>query len=151
MIEFIKGEPVCRWNGVLMNEDGYKKLFGEYFEYEPVFEDDIIETDDVIYTDMNQGEFLKFILETFADHRGKEPEYDEVLSKGSGFWQHCERVEVECSYILHERTVEEYADAIYKPYAAFKEDHPNFNIEKYNEFMDELDEYYEALSYDSED
>ena len=30
-------------------------------------------------------------------------------------------------------------------YAAFKEDHPNFDIDKYNQFMDELDEYYEAI------
>lgn len=151
MIEFIEGEPFCRYNGVLTDEEGYRKLFGDYFDYEPVFEDNIIEAGDVVYTDMNQGEFLKFVMETFAEHRGKEPEYDEILSQGRGFGRHCEREAVECSYILHERTVDGYANCTFKPYAAFKEDHPNFDIDKYNQFMDELDEYYEAMRYDSED
>lgn len=146
MIEFIKGEERCRWNGILMTSDNHEKLFGIH-ECEPIIEDDFIEIDNVIYTDLCFGDLFNLMIKTNSKHRGKEPEYDEILSQGHGFGQYCERAKVQCSYIIKDDVLERFEGIITKPYCDFKKDYPNFNREKFFEFQKELDEYYDNKMY----
>ena len=138
MIEFINGEPFCRWNGTLMNEKNHKKLFGVQYELD-MFEDDIISFDGVYYTDLPFGKLVMSLAEKIVE---KVEDYDDVLDKGYGWSGWCEEKELEGKMII---PIDMIKDMTVKPFQDFYKKYPKFNKEKYLEFYDELDEYYDNL------
>lgn len=138
MIEFIKGEKFCRWNGVLMSEENHKKLFG--IDGEADISDDIISYDGVYYTDLPFGELVTRLAEWYGRIVHKVEDYDNVIDHGYGFQSWCSEKELENKMIIPIWAVE---NCTVRPMSDFKKDFPDFNQEKFLEFYNELDEYYE--------
>lgn len=137
-IEFIKGESNCRFDGIILNEDNCKKLYGYEGEVD-ILSDDTIIIDNIIYSNQKFGEIIKMLGEV----HGKVEEYDEILSQGRGFASHCKDKELEDTVVISLSRID-YIDNL-KPFEDFKKDYPNFNLEKYSEIYDELDKYYSLL------
>lgn len=137
-IEFIKGESNCRFDGIILNEDNCKKLYGYEGEVD-ILSDDTIIIDSTIYSNRKFGEIIKMLGEV----HGEVEEYDEILSQGRGFASHCKDKELEDTVVISLSRIE-YIDNL-KSFEDFKKDYPNFNLEKYKEIYDELDRYYSLL------
>ena len=146
-IEFMEGESYCRWNGILMTNENYKKTFGISKEDEPIIEDKYIDTADVIYTDLCFGDLFKLMVEQCGKHYGPLEPYDPVLTKGAGFWEHAALEQCENSYVIEDRMLERFNGLSVKPMADFKKDFPNFDVDKWLEFMDDLDAFYDTREY----
>ena len=140
MIEFVEGEKFCRWNGTLMSEKNYKKLFG--IDGEPDVADDLICYDGIFYTDLSFGDLVIRLAEWYGEKHGKVEEYDDVLSKGGGWSGYCVEKTLENKLIIPIDVVEGME---MKPLAAFRKKYPKFDQEKFFAFQDELEEYYDKL------
>ena len=57
MIEFVKGDKWCSWNGIVMTPEIQAKIFG--IEEEPIMEEEFIIAGDSVYTDKDLGIILK--------------------------------------------------------------------------------------------
>lgn len=136
MIEFRKGEDWCRWNGTLMSPRGCKRLFGAEGEF--YVEENLIDTGGVIYSDEPIGK----ILMTYGEKHEKPAPYDEVLSQGYGWKDHCWDDKLAGKIIFDIDFIENLE---VKPMKQFKKDYPKFNEEVHNAFFDELNEYYDKL------
>ena len=142
-IEFIDGEPACRYNGILCNEEGLMKIFG-YSEDLNVLDNTTIIHENVLYTDLDLYQVICLV----STYQGTSEEYDEIINKGYGFTAHCEHTHYDNSYIISEQFVEDFKGVKQiKPFASFKEDYPEISLEKYFEFQDVLDEYYNNKEY----
>ena len=138
-IEFIDGEPFCRYDGILMTPENCIKMFGT--DYTEVDSEEFIQWEDgTIYTDFSFSEIIKAIAykETF-----NEPEYDDALSQGYGFGQYTRDKEIENCYILTKGSVNSIKDI--KPIKSFKKDHPEVKLKKLIKFSNELYKYFEEL------
>ena len=115
MIEFVKGDEWCSWNGIVMTPEIQAKIFG--IEEEPIMEKEFIIAGDSVYTDKDLG----IVLKVFGHEEENYP-YHVLISKDL------------FNGIKH-----------IKPYHQFWKDYPNFNQELLDKFNEELDEYYETL------
>ena len=134
MIEFIKGEKYCRWNGTLMTPENCFTLFGA--EYEIFVEKDFIDDGISIYTDEPIGKILVKLGEKYE----KPEPYDSVLNLNS--------VSAIADYAWEEKLANKIVfdydfidNLVVKPLKQFKKDYPQFNEKVHNAFYDELDEY----------
>ena len=137
MIEFIENEPWCRYNGELTTPEWCINHHG--LDGEPEFYDNHIFYNDTLYTD--NSSFYN-LLTIFGEYH-KVKEYDYIANKGYGSTQNMIEKSLigdNGAYIVCDPTC--YKDTIIKPYNQFYIDYPNFNKEKYDEFMNALDNYY---------
>ncbi len=137
-IEFIDGEPYCRFDGVLMGPEESKKLYGLEDEFD-ILDVNTYQIYDTIYTDKKFNELIKLLGEV----HGEVEEYDVISSRGLGYEQHCHEAQLNNTVVISLRSIE-YVENV-KPFMEYKKDYPNLNVEKYIEFMDCLDEYYNGL------
>ena len=134
MIEFRKGEKWCRWNGKIMSPKELIKQFGT--DDEVSFEKGWIIVGDTIYTDKPIGKILLVLGESYG-----EPEpYDNVLSGGYGWKDHCWEEKLAGNTVFSTSFIEHL---VVKPYDSFAKDFPKFNRKKHDAFYNELDKYYE--------
>lgn len=140
-IEFIEGEPFCRYNGILCDSGGCIKIYG-YPEDLNVIDDTTIIHGEVLYTDHD----LFTVIQLMSEYQGETPEYDEIVSQGRGFAEYVERSKYDNSYIIDEGLAEDFKNVKQiKPFSSFKEDYPEISLEKYFKFQDALDSYYNNL------
>ena len=140
-IEFIKGEPTCRYNGILCNDDGLLKIYG-YNEDLCTIDDTTIIHENILYTDHD----LYQVIYLISTYQGPSDEYDEIVNKGYGFASYCEHSHYDNSYIISENLMDIFTGVKQiKPFASFKEDYPEISLEKYFEFQDALNEFYTNL------
>ena len=137
-IEFIEGEPYCRFDGVMMEPEVYTEVFGFDGELDMLDEDTYL-VNGIVYTDKKLGDLIKL----FGEVHGEAEEYDDALSSGRGFVAHYMEERLNNTVVITLRHIE-YLESI-KPFNEFANDYPNANIKKYIEFMDCLDEYYKNL------
>ena len=137
-IEFIEGEPYCRFDGVMMKPEVYMEVFGFDGELDMLDEDTYL-VNGIVYTDKKLGDLIKL----FGEVHGEVEEYDEVLTEGRGFASYCAEAQLNNTVVIPLHYIE-YLESI-KPFNEFANDYPNANIKKYIEFMDCLDEYYKNL------
>lgn len=143
-IEFIKGEPFCRYNGILCDSEGCTKIYG-YPEDICMLDNTTIIHEDTLYTNHDLFTVIKLI----SDYQGETPEYDEIIDEGRGFASHCEHIKYDNTYIIGENMLEDFKDVKQiKPFSSFKKDHPEISIKKYLKFQDALDKYYADLQYE---
>lgn len=136
MIEFIKGENWCRWNGTLMSPEKCIELFGIDGEIGRN-EDESIIIYDSIYTDKPISEIILFLGEI---HHADKPA-DPILTKGYVNYAYESLDEsLDGKVILSMDDVELLNNV--KPLDEFKKDYPNFNKDLYEKFYEDLDEYY---------
>lgn len=143
MIEFIKNEPYCRWNGTLMTPEKCEELFGVEGELDIC--DEVIFDGETYYTDLSFGEFIEFLAKTYGKIYGDAPEWDNVLNlyTGSGaLTDQSWREKVANHYLIPIGIVKGMKVLEYN---AFKKDYPNFNEKGYYAFYDELYDYCEKL------
>lgn len=136
MIEFRKGDKWCRWNGFLMSPKNTKKLFG--VDFEVYFEDGVIDTGDVIYTDKPIGELLLMYGESYE----KPEPYDMCIDQGYGWKDHCWEEKLAGKIVFD---IDFIKNLNIKPFSQFKKDYPNFNKKEHDKFYNELDAYYEDM------
>ena len=135
-IEFIKEEPYCRFDGIMMSDEASKELFG--FECElDILDNDTYQIDGVVYTNKKLGDLIKL----FGEIHSEVEEYDEILSQGRGFAAHCAEEKLNNTIVILLKDIEHLK--MIKPFNDFVKDYPNANIKKYIEFMDCLNAYYE--------
>ena len=135
-IEFIKEEPYCRFDGIMMSDEASKELFG--FEGElDILDNDTYQIDGVVYTNKKLGDLIKL----FGEIHSEVEEYDEILSQGRGFAAHCAEEKLNNTIVILLKDIEHLK--MIKPFNDFVKDYPNANIKKYIEFMDCLNAYYE--------
>ena len=146
MIEFIDGEDWCRWNGLLMSPEEYLRQFG--IDGEPSISDDLIEYDGVYYTDMEFGDLVMRLASWFGTIHDKVEEWDEIANEGRGFLQHSFAKSLENCLVIPKNVIEGF---VVKPYNEFKKDYPKFDQEKWEGFMDELDDYYNKMLHKSDE
>lgn len=123
MIKFNIEEDYCRWNGILMTPEKCLELFGIDGEIEKAAED-VWYYDGWIYSDKPFGETLKL----FGFKASKEEQ---------------ERFSFKPNALIFSGTFFDDTKGI-KPIENFFIDYPDFDILKYNEFWNELNEYYRA-------
>lgn len=135
-IEFIKEEPYCRFDGIMMSDEAFKELFG--FEGElDILDNDTYQIDGVVYTNKKLGDLIKL----FGEIHSEVEEYDEILSQGRGFAAHCAEEKLNNTIVILLKDIEHLK--MIKPFNDFVKDYPNANVKKYIEFMDCLNAYYE--------
>lgn len=135
-IEFIKEEPHCRFDGILMSDEAYKELFG--FEGElDILDNDTYQIDGIVYTDKRLGDLIKL----FGEVHGEVEKYDEILSQGRGFTAHCAEERLNDTVVIPLRDIEHLK--MVKPFNDFVKDYPNADVTKYIDFMNCLNKYYE--------
>lgn len=135
-IEFIKEEPYCRFDDIMMSDEASKELFG--FEGElDILDNDTYQINGVVYTNKKLGDLIKL----FGEIHSEVEEYDEILSQGRGFAAHCAEEKLNNTVVISLRDIE-YLKMI-KPFNDFVKDYPDANVKKYIEFMDCLNAYYE--------
>ena len=137
-IKFIKGEPRCRFDDVMMSDEACKELYGFEGEFD-ILDDDTYQIDGVIYTNKKLGDLIKLLGEV----HGEVEEYDAISSQDRGFATHCAEERLNNTVVIPLRRIE-YLEAV-KPFNDFTKDYPYVNIKKYIEFIDCLNEYYENL------
>lgn len=124
MIEFRDNDEYCRWNNILMSPEKCKELFGIYGELEKMA-DDVWYYEGWIYSGKSFGETLKLFGTVLGDEEiayfSLKP--DTLLLYTEAFFDDIEGI---------------------KPVESFFIDYPDFDIFKYNEFYNELDEYYKT-------
>ena len=123
-----------------MTEANFEDMFG--IDGEPDLSDELIYYDGVYYTDLPFGELVMRLAEWYGAVYKEVEDYDEVLSKGAGFDAWCKDKHLENKMVIPIDVVE---GVRVEPFRMFRVDFPDFNEERYLEFMDELDEYYENL------
>ena len=134
MIEFVKGEGFCRWNGTIMSPENCVKMFGT--DGEIYIEDNFIDDGSTIYTDEPIGKILSML----GEKHEKPAPYDEVVDQGYGWKGHCWEEKLAGKIVFDIDFIE---NLVVKPMKMFKKDYPNFDEEKHNAFYDELDKYYD--------
>lgn len=135
-IEFIKEEPYCRFDGIMMSDEASKELFG--FEGElDILDNDTYQINGVVYTNKKLSDLIKL----FGEIHSEVEEYDEILSQGRGFAAHCAEEKLNNTIVILLKDIEHLK--MIKPFNDFVKDYPNANIKKYIEFMDCLNAYYE--------
>ena len=135
-IEFIKEEPYCRFDDIMMSDEASKELFG--FEGElDILDNDTYQINGVVYTNKKLGDLIKL----FGEIHGEVEEYDEILSQGRGFAAHCAEKKLNNTIVILLKDIEHLK--MIKPFNDFVKDYPNANVKKYIEFMDCLNAYYE--------
>lgn len=137
-IEFIEGEPYCRFDGVMVEPEVYMEIFGFDGELDMLDEDTYL-VNGIVYTDKKLGDLIKL----FGEVHGEVEEYDEILTEGRGFVAHYMEERLNNTVVIPLHYIE-YLESI-KPFNEFANDYPNANIKKYIEFMDCLDGYYKIL------
>ena len=137
-IEFKDDEEYLRFNGVLMTPEECIKLYGFDGEFD-ILKKDIISFNGTIYTNKKLYDVIKLLGEV----HGEVEEYDVISSRGLGYEQHCHEAQLNNTVVISLRSIE-YVENV-KPFMEYKKDYPNLNVEKYIEFMDCLDEYYNGL------
>lgn len=142
-IKFIKGEPFCRYNGILCNSEGCIKIYG-YTEDLCMIDDTTIIHEDILYTDHD----LFTVIQLISEYQGETPEYDEIVNEGRGVARYCEHIKYDNSYIIPEHLLEDFQNVKQiKPFSSFKKDYPEISIKKYLKFQDAIDEYYDNKEY----
>lgn len=140
-IEFIEGEPFCRYDGILCSPEGCKSIYG-YEEELPFVDDDIIAMEDTLYTDHDLAEIICAV----SQHQGETEDYDMVIDQGYGFSRWQEHRKYDNSYIMSEHTLSFFEGVRYiKPFGEFAKDYPEVGLEKYEEFVTAFDEFYKNL------
>ena len=137
-IEFIKGEPYCRFDGTIMTPEACEVLYGYNGEFD-ILTDNTYIINNTVYTDMKLCDLIKLLGEV----HGEIEEYDNILDNGRGWFAHCEEEKLNNTVVIPLRIIESLETI--KPFNDFIKDYPNINITKYIEFMDCLNEYYATL------
>lgn len=138
-IEFVKGEPVCRFNGELATDKWYENKCGIFGEVE--IDENFIVYEDTIYV-KGKIDFYSLLMRfgTFKKAR----DYDYIANKGYGSVQAYteQRIYGQNGSIIISNP-ERFKDMKLKPYSKFMKDYPNFNEKEYNKIQESLDYYYE--------
>ena len=144
-IEYINGEPFCRYNGVLMSEENCIKMFGtdctecilseKYIEF-PVGKGDKY----IIYTDYPINKIIPMLASATTGPAG---EYDEIINQGYGYNSWLKDKEYENSYIIPKNNISGLK-AI-KSIDDFKKRYPKIKIKEIVEFNKELNKYLDNL------
>ena len=137
-IEFIEGEPYCRFDGILMDDAGSISVYGYDYEID-IIDDKTICMEGTIYTDKKFNELIK----TLGKVTGKVEKYDEITSSGRGFASYCALKDLENTVVISLHAIE-YIEKV-KPFCEFEKDYPNFNMDRYTELMSCLDDYYNKM------
>ena len=137
MIEFIKGEKFCRWNGVLMSPEKCIEVFGVDGEIQEITNKLWI-YDDVIYSDFKISKILIKLGYVFQASSKADP----ILTHGYVNYQREQLEEELDGKLIIDKNYIDILDNI-KSFSEFYKDYPNFNKEKYDTFYKELDVYLE--------
>ena len=73
-IEFIEGEPYCRFDGVMIKPEVYMEIFGFDGELDMLDEDTYL-VNGIVYTDKKLGDLIKL----FGEVHGEVEEYDAAV------------------------------------------------------------------------
>ena len=111
-IEFRKGEPRCRFDGILMTDENCNKLWGYNGDDINQYDEKMVEVDGILYTDAS----LMDILEKLG-----------AINDESGI-------------TLYNVPIVKGITSI-KPFCQLMIDYPKLNLKKYNEFFDEIEKY----------
>ena len=138
-IEFREGEPFCRYNGILMDDEGCIRTFGclDGDLYCP--DNDTIFIDDKIYSDKDFSDLIKLI----GIYNEKTPEWDVSVNQGYEPSGVTERRKIDDTYTINANDIDSLFKGIKKilPFKQFKKDYPLILLKKYLEFQNALDEY----------
>lgn len=140
-IEFIEGESYLRYNGILMDEEGCKKVYG-YPEGIPFICDRTIVEDGVLYTDYGIGEIIGFI----GNYIEEIETYDPVIENGVVSYDRYLREHYGGHYAVSKywlSTFDEIKEI--KPYDEFVKKHPEIDFEAYFTFEEDMDQFYKNL------
>lgn len=137
-IEFVKGEKYCRFDGIVMTPEACIDLYGFDGEFE-LFDDGICVINGTTYTDKS----LYDIVMLLGTVHGEVEEYDVIASQGRGRETYYFEKQLENTIVIPIVNL----DCIkrIKPLKDLKDDYPNLNIEKYDEFYGCLDKYHDKL------
>ena len=147
-ITFVKGEPVCRYNNILMTDEECLKKWGicegDFFCYDV----DMYLVDDVLYTDAPLVQIIRTLAtKEYGDPwKGcytKDPDTINMLGIHLTAEQELSHM-LEDSFVVRRAALEEIR-AI-KPFKEFKKKYKNVDVRGYMAFMDALDCYYELDS-----
>lgn len=140
-IEFIEGEPFCRYNGVLMNKSGCIKIFGCSDEDLYCPDDDTVYIDNKIYSNKDFADLIK-LAGTYND---VTPEWDVVFTKSYEPSGVSERRKIDNTYTIDADSIDLLFKGIREilPLNQFEKDYPSISLKKYFEFHDALDQYYD--------
>lgn len=134
-IEFRKGEQYCRFDGILMDEDGCEKVFG-YPEELRFLTDKTILIDSKLYTNDDLATIVKSLGEFHeeTEDSGIMPEY----YIGMSLYDNC--------YIIPTNRLEMLAGVkqIF-PFEQFATDYSEISLERFNEFYKCLNEFYDSV------
>lgn len=137
MIEFVKGEQYCRWNGVLMTPEKEAELTGITGAM-LVYNDKIIIYGGVYYTDLDIGTVLRVTGTEVEGERADDP----CLAERDVF-----APETGPDLRGDAATRKIVADTAWtdgwrmKPYADFAKDWPAFKPDVYADYHEELDNF----------
>lgn len=142
-IEFIEGEPFCRYKGVLMDESGCIKTFGcpEGDLYCPDY--DTVYIGDKIYSDKDFADLIKLA----GTYNEETPEWDVIYNQGYEPSGVTERRKIDNTYTIDVSSIDTLFKGIREilPFNQFEKDYPSISLKKYLEFQDALDQYYDEL------
>lgn len=143
-IEFIEDEPFCRYDGILCDAAGCKAIYG-YEEAIPYINDESIIMDGTLYTDQD----LATVIASVSKYQGESEEYDEIINKWSGLRRWIDGKKYDNTYTMSEASFDCFKGVrAIKPFAEFEKDYPDIDLEKYDEYEQALDEFYESLEND---
>lgn len=137
-IEFIDNEPFCRFDGTIMTPENHIKIFGEPGEV-AIWDDRFCLTKDTIYSDNDFCDIVKY----FGTSYGDAPEYDYIFCEGRYTHEQYLQEHLQNSVLIPLQSIEGIKHI--KPFDDLKKDYPNFKYEKYIEFQDCLNEFYNNL------
>lgn len=140
-VEFREGENFLRYNGILMDEEGCKKVFGTTEEI-PFICDNAIVEDGVLYSDYNIGELIRNI----GDYIEEIEPYDPIIENGIVSHDRYVREHYGGHYAIHKdwlNTFDEIKEI--KPYEEFVKKHPEIDFEAYFAFEEAIDEFFNNL------
>ena len=139
-IEFREGESFCRYNGILMDDEGCIKTFGclDGDLYCP--DNDTVYIDDKIYSDKDFAELIK-LSGTYND---ETPEWDVIYNQGYEPSGVTERRKIDNTYTIDASSIDSLFKGIREilPFNQFKKDYPTISLKKYFEFQDALEQFY---------
>lgn len=140
-IEFIEGEPYCRYNGVLMNEEGCIKTFG-YNEDLCMLDDVTVCIENKIYSEHDISEIIKLL----SSYNNTTPEWDIIYNGDPEPSSVTLRRKLDDTYVIRADDLEVF-DKVRRisPLKRLKKDYPNISIKKYMDYKDALDNYYTQL------
>ena len=111
-IEFRKGEPRCRFDGILMTNENCNKLWGYNGDDINQYDEKMIEVDGILYTDAS----LMDILEKLG-----------AINDETGITLYNVPIVKEITTI--------------KPFNQLMIDYPKLSLKKYNDFFNEIENY----------